>query len=70
MPTVLDMPKKVRSVILENADPIGPFGVRGMGEMPYLPFVPALTHSLFLSTGKWFDSFPLTPDRVVKKLNE
>jgi CO/xanthine dehydrogenase Mo-binding subunit len=70
IPTALDMPNRVRTYILENADPIGPFGVRGMGEMPYLPFVPALTHSLFLSTGKWFDQFPLTPDRIVGKNNE
>jgi CO/xanthine dehydrogenase Mo-binding subunit len=70
IPTVLDMPKKVQSVILENPDLLGPFGVRGMGEMPYLPFVPALTHSLYKSTGTWFDAFPLTPDRIIEKLNE
>jgi CO/xanthine dehydrogenase Mo-binding subunit len=70
IPTVLDMPKEVQSVILENPDFLGPFGVRGMGEMPYLPFVPALTHSLFRSTGFWFDSFPLTPDKIIKKINE
>ena len=68
IPTVLDMPGRVRSIILENPDPIGPFGVRGMGEMPYLPFTPALTHSLFNSTGIWFDKFPLTPDLVYKKI--
>lgn len=68
IPTTLDMPGSVRSIILENPDPIGPFGVRGMGEMPYLPFTPALTHSLFNSTGIWFDKFPLTPDLVYKKI--
>jgi CO/xanthine dehydrogenase Mo-binding subunit len=68
IPTALDMPARVRSIILENPDPIGPFGVRGMGEMPYLPFVPALTHSLHESTGIWFDKFPLTPDFVYKKI--
>jgi CO/xanthine dehydrogenase Mo-binding subunit len=68
IPTVLDMPLKVRSIVLENPDPIGPFGVRGMGEMPYLPFVPALTHSIFNSTGIWFDKFPLTPDFVFNKI--
>ncbi len=68
IPTALDMPLRVRTIILENPDPIGPFGVRGMGEMPYLPFVPALTHSLFNSTGIWFDKFPLTPDFVFKKI--
>jgi len=70
IPTVLDMPKTLRSILIENADPIGPFGARGMGEMPYMPFVPALTHSIYDSTGKWFDSFPLTPDKVIEKLNE
>jgi len=68
IPTALDMPGRVRSIVLENPDPIGPFGVRGMGEMPYLPFAPALTHSLFNSTGIWFDKFPLTPDFVFNKL--
>jgi CO/xanthine dehydrogenase Mo-binding subunit len=68
IPTVLDMPERIRSIVLENPDPVGPFGVRGMGEMPYLPFVPALTHSLYYSTGIWFDKFPLTPDFVYKKI--
>ena len=70
IPTVGDMPKRLRSIMVEKADPIGPFGARGMGEMPYMPFVPALTHSIFNSTKKWFDSFPLTPDKVLEKLNE
>lgn len=68
IPTVLDMPERVRSIVLENPDKIGPFGVRGMGEMPYLPFVPALTHSIYKSIGIWFDEFPLTPDYVFNKL--
>ncbi|MBM2842881.1 MAG: carbon monoxide dehydrogenase molybdoprotein family protein, partial [Anaerolineales bacterium] len=42
IPTVLDIPDRVRSLILEYPDPIGPWGARGMGEMPYLPFVPAV----------------------------
>lgn len=70
IPTALDMPKRLRSVMIQKEDPIGPFGARGMGEMPYMPFVPALTHSIFKSTGKWFDSFPLTPDKVIEKLDE
>jgi len=70
IPTVLDMPKVVRSIILEQHDSEGPFGVRGMGEMPFIPFTPALIHSVFNSTGLWFNKFPLTPDRVQSKINE
>ena len=36
IPTVLDVPLEVKSVILEYPDPIGPWGARGMAEMPFL----------------------------------
>ncbi len=70
IPTVLDMPKVVRSIIVEHHDPLGPFGVRGMGEMPFIPFAPALTHSVFTSTGIWFNKIPLTPYRVLSRIND
>jgi CO/xanthine dehydrogenase Mo-binding subunit len=65
IPTVLDIPDRVRSVILEVPDPIGPWGARGMGEMPYLPFVPAVAAAVHDATGVWFTEFPLTPERVL-----
>jgi CO/xanthine dehydrogenase Mo-binding subunit len=70
IPTVMDIPERVESVIYENPDPIGPFGARGMGEMPFLPFVPALTAALHDATGIWFNEFPLTPERVLKGLGK
>lgn len=69
IPTVLDIPEKVVSYILEHPDPIGPFGARGMGEMPYLPFVPAVTDAVHSATGIWFDDFPLIPERVYRAIN-
>lgn len=69
IPTVLDVPGRVESVILEYPDPIGPFGARGMGEMPYLPFVPALVSALHNASGRWFDQFPLIPERVLEGLS-
>jgi len=70
IPTVLDIPEKVQSLILEYPDPIGPFGARGMGEMPYLPLVPAVVGAVHDATGYWFDEFPLIPERVLDGLNE
>ena len=55
-------------MIMETPDPRGPWGARGMGEMPYLPFVPALTAAVHAATGVWFDEFPLTPERVLEGL--
>ncbi len=69
IPTVLDIPDEIDSVLIENADPRGPFGVRGMGEMPYLPYVAALAASVKDATGIWFNEFPLTAERVWSKLH-
>jgi CO/xanthine dehydrogenase Mo-binding subunit len=64
LPTALDVPLEVRSVILEQADPHGPFGARGVAEMPLVPFAAALADAIHDATGVWFDTIPLTPDRV------
>ncbi len=70
IPTVLDIPVDVESIMLELAEPIGPFGARGMGEMPYIPLAPAIIHALYDATGVWFDEFPLTPERVLRGLGK
>ncbi len=70
IPTILDIPENVELVILEYPDPIGPYGARGMGEMPYLPLVPAITAAVHSATGVWIDEFPLTPERVLRALGK
>lgn len=68
IPTVQDVPEQVKSVILEYADPIGPYGARGMAEMPFLPLAPAVIDAMHQATGVWFYEFPLTPERVLRGL--
>lgn len=70
IPTILDIPEAVQSVILEYPDPIGPFGARGMAEMPYLPLAPAVIAAVHDATGIWFHEFPLIPERVLTGLGE
>jgi CO/xanthine dehydrogenase Mo-binding subunit len=70
IPTVLDIPENVKSLILEVPDPLGPFGARGMAEMPYIPLAPALIAAVHDATGVWFDQFPLTPERVLRGLGK
>jgi CO/xanthine dehydrogenase Mo-binding subunit len=68
IPTVADVPERVESIVVEHADPNGPWGVRGMGEMPFLPLAPALAAAVHDATGVWFDALPLTPERVLEGL--
>jgi len=65
IPTVLDIPQKVESLILEYPDPIGPYGARGMGEMPYLPLTPAIIDAIHHATGIWFHEFPVLPEKMI-----
>jgi CO/xanthine dehydrogenase Mo-binding subunit len=70
IPTVLDIPEKVDSLILEYPDPIGPWGARGMAEMPFLPLAPAVIAAVHDATGVWFHEFPLTLERVLRGLGK
>jgi CO/xanthine dehydrogenase Mo-binding subunit len=70
IPGVLDIPDQVDAILVEQADPRGPYGVRGVGEMPYLPLTPALAAAVHDATGVWFDDFPLTPERVLRGLGK
>ncbi|MEZ0395870.1 MAG: xanthine dehydrogenase family protein molybdopterin-binding subunit [Anaerolineales bacterium] len=70
IPTALDVPDKVEGVILEVSEEEGPFGARGLGELPFLPLAPAIAAAVHDATGVWFDEFPLTPERVLRGLGK
>ena len=70
IPTIGDVPERVESILVERANPVGPWGARGMGEMPFIPLAPALVAAVHAATGVWFDELPLTPERVLKGLRE
>jgi len=57
-------------VILEHADPIGPWGARGVAEMPFLPLAAAIAGAVHNATGVWLTDVPFTPERVVAALRE
>ncbi len=70
IPGVYDIPNRVDSLIIEDPHPNGPFGARGMAEMPFITYTPAVTAAVFDAIGVWFDQFPLTPERVLRGLGK
>jgi CO/xanthine dehydrogenase Mo-binding subunit len=70
IPTALDIPVEVKSVVLEYADPGGPWGARGVGEMPYIGVAPAIAAAIYDATGVWLHDLPFTPEKVVVALRE
>jgi CO/xanthine dehydrogenase Mo-binding subunit len=70
IPGINDIPDRVDSVIMEIPDPVGPWGARGMAEMPFITLAPAVVAAVHDATGVWFDQIPLTPERVVAGLRK
>lgn len=69
LPTVLDMPAQIVPVILEHADPNGPYGARGVAEMPLVPFAAAVAAAIHDATGAWLSDLPMTPERVLRAID-
>lgn len=70
IPTIWDIPEKVDSVIVEYPDPNGPWGARGVGELPFLPTAAAISAAVHDATGVWYNEFPLTPERILRGLGK
>jgi CO/xanthine dehydrogenase Mo-binding subunit len=70
LPTVLDMPPEIVPVVLELADPNGPFGARGVAEMALVPLAPAIAAAIHDATGVWLTQQPMTPERVLSALGQ
>lgn len=70
IPTIWDIPEKVETVMVEIPDPNGPWGARGLGELPFLPVAPAIGAAIHDATGVWVDEFPFTPERVLRALGK
>jgi CO/xanthine dehydrogenase Mo-binding subunit len=70
IPTIRDIPESVESVIVEAPDPNGPWGARGLGELPMLPTAPAIAAAIHDAIGVWIDEFPFTPERILRALGK
>ncbi len=67
--TALDMPH-VESVIVETADPAGPFGAKGVGEMGGNPTAAAIANAIYNAVGVRMNQLPMTGERVLKAIKE
>jgi len=68
VPTILDAPEEIVPLFIEVPDSEGPWGAKGLGEMPTLILPPAIAAAIHDATGVWFDRLPITPERVVMAL--
>jgi 4-hydroxybenzoyl-CoA reductase alpha subunit len=63
-PTTLEM-CEVKTYLIEDRDPSGPFGAKEVGQGPLLPVPPAIANAVYDAVGVRIDEVPITPDKVL-----
>ena len=67
MPTSLDLPM-IDTIIVEVANPSHPYGVRGVGEVPIVPPMAAISNAIYDAIGIRMNDLPMSPDKILEAL--
>jgi CO/xanthine dehydrogenase Mo-binding subunit len=59
---------EIEVIIVEDREPLGPFGAKGIGEPALVPTAPAILGAIHHATGVRITRVPATPDRVMAAL--
>ncbi len=70
IPTTVDVPDVLQSMLVENMDGSGPSGAKGTGESGIIPIAPAIALAVSEATGVVFHDLPITPEVVWRSLNK
>ncbi|MBJ83546.1 MAG: oxidoreductase [Acidimicrobiaceae bacterium] len=68
MPTSLDMPM-IDTIMVAVPNPLHPYGVRGVGEVPIAPPLSAAAQAVGQATGKRYFDLPVKPGRIMETTN-
>jgi aldehyde oxidoreductase len=68
IPTAGDMPP-VQVHLIEDPEPLGPYGAKGVGEPALVATAPAILNAIHAATGVRLDLVPVTPERMLAALS-
>jgi 4-hydroxybenzoyl-CoA reductase alpha subunit len=68
-PTTMEM-CDVKTYLIEDPDPNGPYGAKEVGQGPLLPVPPAVANAVYDAVGVRIDEVPIMPEKVLKALKD
>ncbi|MCL5958882.1 MAG: hypothetical protein M1358_06105, partial [Chloroflexi bacterium] len=70
VPTALDMPSQIESIMVETNEPNGPFGAKGVAEPALCPVPPAIANAIYNAVGVRIKDLPITPQKILMAIQE
>jgi CO/xanthine dehydrogenase Mo-binding subunit len=70
IPTAKDIPRQTQQILLENPQPGGPYGARGVAEHPMISVPSAIGNALYDALGIDFNTLPLNYERLLTRIRE
>ena len=67
IPTSMDTPE-IEPLLIEEGEPTGPYGAKGVGEPGIVPTAPAIANAVFNAIGVSVNELPVTAERVLGAL--
>ncbi len=68
--STIDNTPHIESFIIETPETNGPYGARGIGEQPMIAVAPAVANAVCDALDIEFNTFPLTPEKVWKAIQD
>jgi len=69
IPVASDVPF-INTEIVEVPNPDHPYGIRGIGEVPIIPPLPAIANAIYDAIGIRMRDHPMSPPKVLKALKD
>ncbi len=68
-PTTMEM-CDVKTYLIEDPDPNGPYGAKEVGQGPLLPVPPAVANAVYNAVSVRIDEVPITPEKILRALKD
>ena len=70
VPTFRTMPERLETAFVEGDPSEGPYGAKGVGELPFGPAAPAIANAVYNAVGARLKTLPMTPERILSELRK
>ena len=70
LPRALDIPMELYPIIIEEGHPYGPFGAKGVGELPLNATSPAIANAIYDAVGVRLHHLPMRPEDILEALKK